>query len=119
MSLIKNQAVAAAIAEFLADGIEHPGDPETKMKPTKLNIPMFRVLGKPPPYSDAAKEANRTIGEAVVYLIEAKLNSSIIENTEIAKWEEAIRETTAKIKDLETKLAEELEATLAAESDEH
>lgn len=86
MSLIKNQAVAAAIAEFLADGIEHPGDPETKQKPVRLTIPMFRVTGKPLPYSDAAREANRTIAEAIVHHIESKLDCTIIPNSELTAY---------------------------------
>jgi hypothetical protein len=83
MSLIKNQAAADAIAQALAEGPVHPGNPQTKQPAAKLVIPIFRTHGRPPPYADATKTTNQTLAEAIIYLIEKQLDCTIIRNHEL------------------------------------
>jgi hypothetical protein len=83
MSLIKNQAAADAIAASLPDGVNHPGNPDTKQPAARLVIPMFRTHGLPPPLNDAARRSNQTIAEAIVYFVETQLDSTIIPNPEL------------------------------------
>ena len=83
MSLIKAQAAADAIAAMLAEGVKHPGNPDTKQPAAELIIPMFRTHGKPPPFGDATRAANQTIAEAIIYHIETQLGCTIIPNVEL------------------------------------
>jgi hypothetical protein len=83
VSLIKAQPAADAIAVFLAEGITHPGNPDTKQPAASLKIPMFSAKGKPPPFGDAIRASNQTIAEAIIYYIESQLGCTIIANTEL------------------------------------
>lgn len=81
-----NPTISQAIATALADGLYHPGNPETNLEPAKLSIPMFRT-NVPKPYSDAARTMNQLIGEAVVHLIET-MDYTIISNGDLKELRE-------------------------------
>ena len=83
MSLLKNQDVADKIAVMLAEPLRHPGNPDTKQPSASMVIPMFRIHGKPAPYSDATRNANQTIAEAIVYFIEKDLAHTIVATDEL------------------------------------
>lgn len=104
-----NQQVASAIAEALAEGLFHPGDPDDPNKPAKmLKIPMFGVQGRPKPYADAARDMDYTIGEAVVHLIENTLDCSIIGNSDLEELRAERESLQAEVESLQAE-AEKLD----------
>jgi hypothetical protein len=64
-----HQALTELIANALATGITHPGDPTNGVRPHMIQLPMFKTVGLPPQMAAAVKEAAREIAQAILALI--------------------------------------------------
>lgn len=58
------------IAQALANGLEHPGNPKAGEAPHILLLPMFRTAGMPPQMKQAIQASTLAIAQAVIHLIE-------------------------------------------------
>lgn len=62
--------IAERIADKLAHGLFHPGDPATDQGPMTLRLPMFRTVGAPPELTKQVDLTTKLMAEAIVYEIE-------------------------------------------------
>lgn len=62
--------LAATIADRLANGLYHPGDPETEQEPMMMRLPMFRTIAAAPEMRKQVDLTVTLIAESIVYLIE-------------------------------------------------
>lgn len=89
---MSNQRIATLIAERIPHGLQHPGDPTADQPPFAIPLPGLRATGIPPELAarfaaDAglpSTDTPRLIGEALVHMIEADGDSTIIANAELA-----------------------------------
>jgi hypothetical protein len=78
---VKNQEAVNAIAAAFTTGFTNPGSDQRQA--ANLYLPGLDPRGKPTHIAEAIKAALQSISEAIVYVIEQKLDSTIIPNSEL------------------------------------
>lgn len=88
-----NQAAVELLANRLASGLVHPGDPDTGQPPVSLPLPGLSTTGIPPEMAQAFaaeaglphNDAPRLLAEAIVALLETDLagGSTIIADADL------------------------------------
>lgn len=79
--------IAELIADRLAKGLFHPGDPETEQAPMTIRLPMFRTVAAPPEVTRQVDLTVKLIAEAIVHLIETDGQSDIVPRAQIEQQE--------------------------------
>lgn len=74
--------IAELIADRMANGLIHPGDPANGQASMEIKLPLFRMPGQPEEMYKNIQITVRLIAESIVYLIETEGNSDIIPRTQ-------------------------------------
>lgn len=59
--------IAETISDRLANGLLHPGYPNTEQGPSVIRLPLFALAGQPPEMTKQVNETVKMIGEAIVH----------------------------------------------------
>lgn len=73
--------IAELIAKKLAEGLDHPGDPQNGQPSMTIKLPLFQMPGVPPEMYKNIQMTVKLIAEAIVHHIETDGNSDIIPRT--------------------------------------
>lgn len=87
--------IAELISDRLANGLQHPGYPDTEQPATTIRLPLFRTAGMPNEFLEQINETVKMIGEAIVHTIETEGESVIIPRAEL----DALRAELAQLKE--------------------
>ena len=87
--------MAELISDRLANGLQHPGYPDTEQPSTVIRLPLFRTAGMPNEVLEQVNETVKMIGEAIIYTIETEGESEIIRRAEL----DALRKELAQLKE--------------------
>lgn len=90
--------IAELISNRLANGLQHPGYPNTEQGPVLIRLPLFRTAGMPDEVLQQVNETVKMIGEAIVHVIDTEGHAAIIPKDEL----EALKTELAQLKE-ETK----------------
>lgn len=84
-----NPRIAQLISDNLPNGLVIPGDPSRNEPDIPLVLPAFNpnIAGTPPEYAELISTAVKTLGEAIVHLIETKGESTIVSRTHLEDLE--------------------------------
>ena len=74
--------IAELIADRMASGLHHPGDPQNGQASMDIKLPLGRMPNMPPEMYENVRSTVRLIAESIVYLIETEGNSDIIRRTQ-------------------------------------
>lgn len=83
------QRVAALIVTKLKTGLTHPGDPANDRPALSIPLLTFRTAGMHEELAKAVTQTTDLIGEAIVYTIQADGDTTIVDNTELARLRDA------------------------------
>jgi len=75
--------IAELIAQKLAEGLPHPGNPAVGEEPCTIRLPLFKMPGMPAEMAQQVEETVKMLGEAIVYTIESAGHSTIIDTAEL------------------------------------
>lgn len=77
-----DERMADLIADKLANGLFHPGKPETDQEPMTLRLPMFKTVGAPPELRRQVDLTVKLMAEAIVHLIKTDGQCNIVPRDE-------------------------------------
>lgn len=89
--------IAELISSRLANGLPHPGYPNTEQGPSVIRLPLFRLAGMPDEMVKQIDETVKMIGEAIVHVVETEGETELIPRAEL----EALKAELAQLKEQE------------------
>jgi hypothetical protein len=69
--------LAEQISDRIANGLNHPGYPNTEQPPSIIRLPLFALAGQPPEMTRQVNETVKMIGEAIVYELGLPLDTEL------------------------------------------